>query len=92
MINGLNTLMVKFGIDKFLHFFFAAWFVAEFKVFGLNAVVIACFAIWILGYLKEKFMDDEFNTNDAMTSAMGAFMSLILYLIFYFMTQTEYLI
>ena len=57
MIKKFNAWMEKVGVDKLLHFFVAAWVVAECKYFGLTAMLIGLLNICTLSVIKELWMD-----------------------------------
>ena len=64
MNTKLQNLMIKInnflfenneiGADRILHFVFAAWIVAECKLWGVSAMMIGFISIVTLFFLKEK--------------------------------------
>lgn len=91
MENKLKQLMTKineflfenqnFGIDKVLHFFVGAWFVAEFKIYGVIPMMVSWFIIIIiLSFIKEKYMDKNFDARDLFFGVAGGFLSILLYI------------
>lgn len=72
-----DKLVEKFGSDKLLHFFVAAWLVAECRDYGIIAGFFGWIAVIILSALKEFFLDGEWDSMDACASAYGGFLSLM---------------
>ena len=71
-----DKLVNKFGYDKLLHFFVAAWLVSECKAFGIIAGFIGWIAVIVLSVVKEHFLDGEPEPMDACAAAYGGFLSL----------------
>ena len=71
-----DKLVNKFGYDKLLHFFVAAWLVSECKAFGIIAGFIGWIAVIVLSVVKEHFLDGELDSMDACAAAYGGFLSL----------------
>ena len=71
-----DKLVNKFGYDKLLHFFVAAWLVSECKSFGIIAGFFGWFAVMILSVVKEHILDGEPDSMDACAAAYGGFLSL----------------
>lgn len=78
MIGKFNAWMEKVGVDKLLHFFVAAWVVAECKAYGVSAAGIGFVVIVVLAFLKERFLDKEFSAMDFWWSACGGFAPMLL--------------
>lgn len=76
-----DKLVEKFGVDKLLHFFVAAWFVSECKAYGIGVGCIAWILIVVLAFVKEKWLDDFLDARDLLWSAFGGFASIILMVI-----------
>ena len=70
-----DKLVNKFGYDKLLHFFVAAWLVSECKEFGIVAGYIGWIAVIVLSIVKEHSLDDEPESMDAFAAAYGGFLS-----------------
>lgn len=73
-----NRIIEKFGYDKLLHFFVAAWVVSICSMYGISVGGIAWIAIVMLSIIKEKVFDDYLDAKDIFASALGGFVSLIL--------------
>ena len=73
-----DKLVNKFGYDKLLHFFVAAWLVSECKAFGIIAGFIGWIAVIVLSVVKEHFLDGELDSMDACAAAYGGFVSLFI--------------
>ena len=71
-----DKLVNKFGYDKLLHFFVAAWLVSECKAFGIIAGFIGWIAVIVLSVVKEHSLDDKPEPMDACAAAYGGFLSL----------------
>lgn len=71
-----DKLVNKFGYDKLLHFFIAAWLVSECKAFGIIAAFFGWIVVIILSAVKEHFFDDEPEPMDACAAAYGGFVPL----------------
>lgn len=73
-----DKLVEKIGYDKLLHFFVAAWLVSECKSFGLEVAGIVWIIVGLLSFVKEKYLDNNFNYWDAWFSVLGGGISLFL--------------
>lgn len=76
-----DKLVEKIGADKLLHFFVAAWIVAECKAYGIEAGCIAWITVVILSVIKEKVLDKHIDAKDIFAGALGGFTSLVLQII-----------
>ena len=76
-----DKLVQKIGADKLLHFFVAAWVVAECKAYGIEAGCIAWITVVILSVIKEKLFDKYVDAKDIFAGALGGFTSLVLQII-----------
>ena len=81
-----DKLVEKFGADKLLHFFVAAWLVAECKNYGIIAGFFGWIAVIILSALKEFLLDEEWDSMDMVAGAYGGFLSLMIGALFYLLT------
>lgn len=81
MIERFNLWIEKVGVDKLLHFLVAAWVVAEFKAYGYLFGFIGFILVCILAVVKELWLDEKADINDAFWSVFGGFFSLFLMLI-----------
>lgn len=73
-----DKLVNKFGYDKLLHFFLAAWVVSECKAFGIDVGCIAWIVVVVLSWIKEDFLDDHVDARDIFAGALGGFVSIAL--------------
>jgi hypothetical protein len=73
-----DKLVNKFGYDKLLHFFVAAWLVSECKAFGIGVSCIAWIVVVVLSWIKEDFFDEQVDARDIFAGALGGFVSLAL--------------
>lgn len=73
-----DKLVERFGADKLLHFFVAAWVVAECKAYGIEAGCIAWITVVILSAIKEKVFDKYVDAKDIFAGALGGFVSLLI--------------
>ena len=83
LMSKINNFLFEnpnIGIDKVLHFVVAAWFVSEFKIYGITPMMLSFLFISILAFIKEKYMDSVFSTRDFLFSVVGGFTSIILYI------------
>lgn len=76
-----DKLVEKVGADRLLHFFVAAWVVAECKAYGIEAGCIAWITVVILSVIKEKVFDKHIDAKDIFAGALGGFTSLVLQII-----------
>ena len=76
-----DKLVQKIGADKLLHFFVAAWVVAECKAYCIEAGCIAWITVVILSVIKEKVFDNHIDAKDIFAGALGGFTSLALQII-----------
>lgn len=76
----INSKIASVGIDKVLHFFVGAWITAECKVFGDPLILgLSLLFVILIGYIKEKVMDKEFDFADMWFGAAGSIISIFLY-------------
>ena len=73
-----DKLVEMVGVDKLLHFFVAAWVVAECKAFGIGVGCIAWIVVVVLSWIKEDFLDDHVDARDIFAGALGGFVSLLI--------------
>jgi hypothetical protein len=73
-----DKLVERFGVDKLLHFFVAAWLVSECKAFGIGVGCIAWIVVVVLSWIKEDFFDDHVDARDIFAGALGGFVSIAL--------------
>lgn len=85
-LNNLMTIINNFlfenpniNVERVLHFFFAAWFVAEFKFFGCIYMIIGLILISLLSLFKEKCLDSYFDNGDFFASILGGLFSVLIY-------------
>lgn len=73
-----DKLIEKIGYDKLLHFFVAAWLVSECKAYGIDVAVFIWLLVWMLSFIKEKYLDNKLNYWDVWFSVLGGGISLFL--------------
>lgn len=78
MIEKFNAWMEKVGVDKLLHFFVAAWVVAECKYFGTFWGIFGLFLVVVCSIVKECYIDEEADSKDGLWSFMGGALSLVI--------------
>ena len=78
-MNKLNSWIEKIGADKLLHFFVAAWVVAECKPYGTTAMLLSFVAIILLSIVKEYLLDEKGEYKDIISSVLGGVFSLLLF-------------
>ena len=83
LMSKINNFLFEnpnIGVDKVLHFVVGAWFVSEFKIYGVFPMMLSFLFTSILAFIKEKYMDSVFSTRDFLFSVIGGFTSIILYI------------
>lgn len=83
MSNITNWFIDNFGADKVLHFLGGAWITSMLTVFGWNGIISATFVVFILSFIKEQFMDEEFDKWDITAAMIGYAVSTIIYGIYW---------
>jgi hypothetical protein len=73
--------MEKVGVDKLLHFFASAWFVAECKPYGTTAILLGFVAIILLSIVKEYVLDKKGEYKDIISSILGGVFSILLFIV-----------
>lgn len=81
LMRGFNAWMEKVGVDKLLHFFVAAWVVAEFKNFGTLWGCIGLALVVVAAVVKECYIDEQGDRKDGLWSFLGGAVSLAIMLI-----------
>lgn len=79
MLKWWNNLIVRIGVDKLLHFLLFAWVVAEAKQFGDVAMWAAYWLMAVLSIVKEIWLDNKGDMEDALYGAAGGGVSVIMY-------------
>ena len=83
LMSKINNFLFEnpnIGVDRVLHFVVAAWFVSEFKIYGVFTMMLSFLFISFLVFFKEKYMDETFSIKDFLFSVVGGFTSIILYI------------
>ena len=73
--------MEKVGVDKLLHFFVAAWFVAECKSYGVAPMLLGFVVIVLLSVVKECVLDKTGDYKDVLCSMLGGVFSILLFIV-----------
>ena len=74
-----DKLVNWFGSDKLLHLLVAAWLTSWFTDFGFAIALAGGFFVFLLAYVKEKFLDDHFDQEDLAASFMGIIIEIVSY-------------
>lgn len=81
MMKRFNAWMEKVGVDKLLHFFVAAWSVAECKSYGVAPMLLGFVVIVLLAIIKEYILDKTGDYKDLLCSMLGGVFSILLYIV-----------
>lgn len=81
MMKRFNAWMEKVGVDKLLHFFVAAWVVAECKAYGVAPMLLGFVVIVLLSVVKEYVLDKTGDYKDALCSMLGGVFSILLFIV-----------
>lgn len=81
MIEIFNAWMEKVGVDKLLHFFLAAWVVAECKSYGVAPMLLGFVVIVFLAVVKEYVLDKKGDYKDILCSMLGGVFSILLFIV-----------
>lgn len=81
MMKRFNAWMEKVGVDKLLHFFLAAWVVAECKAYGVAPMLLGFVAIVLLSVIKEYVLDSTGDYKDVLCSMLGGVFSILLFIV-----------
>lgn len=76
----LNNFIKDIGVDKVLHFAFGGWAVSVASPFGVLAMAIMFAIIMILSIVKEKYLDEEFDSGDINAAFLGCFTAFMAYI------------
>lgn len=74
-----NAWMEKVGVDKLLHFFVAAWVVAECKAYGIAPMLLGFVVVVLLAVVKEYVLDKKGEYKDIISSVLGGVFSILLF-------------
>ena len=81
LIEKFNAWMEKVGVDKLLHFFVAAWVVAECKAYGVAPMLLGFVVIVLLAIIKEYILDKTGDYKDVLCSMLGGVFSILLFIV-----------
>lgn len=81
MMKRFNAWMEKVGVDKLLHFFVAAWVVAECKAYGVAPMLLSFVAVVLSAVVKEYVLDNTGDYKDVLCSMLGGVFSILLFIV-----------
>ena len=81
MMKRFNAWMEKVGVDKMLHFFVAAWVVAECKAYGVAPMLLGFVVVVLLSVVKEYILDNMGDYKDVLCSMLGGVFSVLLFIV-----------
>lgn len=81
MMKRFNAWIEKVGVDKLLHFFLAAWIVAECKSYGVAPMLLSFVVIVLLAVVKEYVLDNTGDYKDVLCSILGGVFSILLFIV-----------
>ena len=81
MMKRFNAWMEKVGVDKLLHFFVAAWLVAECKSYGVAPMLLSFVAVILLSVVKEYVLDKTGDYKDVLCSMLGGVFPILLFIV-----------
>lgn len=81
MMEKFNAWMEKVGVDRLLHFFLAAWVVAECKAYGVASMLLSFVAVVLLAVVKEYVLDNTGDYKDVLCSMLGGVFSVLLFIV-----------
>ena len=87
LMKRLNVWIEKFGVDKLLHFFVAAWLVALCLLFGFVDGIVGAFIVVFLSCVKETVLDESADIRDVFWTFGGSLSSLIVGALYYFVCK-----
>lgn len=76
-----DKLVEFFGTDKLLHMFLGGWIVSMTTLFGWWGILIGFIFVNIISFVKEKFLDEFFETKDIIAANIGMIISVIVYVV-----------
>ena len=76
-----NAWMEKVGVDRLLHFFVAAWIVAECKSYGVAPMLLGFVAVILLAIIKEYILDKTGDYKDVLCSMIGGVFSILMFIV-----------
>ena len=76
-----NAWMEKVGVDRLLHFFVAAWIVAECKSYAVAPMLLGFVAVILFSVVKEYVLDKTGDYKDVLCSMLGGVFSILLFIV-----------
>lgn len=75
----IDDLITKYEIDKILHFVVGGWITSLFGTFGLISLIIGVIFTLLISFIKEKWLDNEFDKQDIIAAMIGSLISVIVF-------------
>lgn len=75
----VDNILSKFGTDKVLHFAIGGWITSLFSLCGFITAIFGVFFTLIISIVKEKFLDDTFDSGDIRAAMLGSAISVLFY-------------
>ena len=74
----IDKLINKIGSDKIIHVLLAGWLTQIGGLFGLYGIIAFPIVVILLGFLKEKYLDDTFDKDDIKANLFGCILATII--------------
>ena len=74
----VDDILDKYGTDKVLHFLGGFAITSACALFGLFSAGIGVVTTAVLSWVKEQYLDDEFDANDIIAALMGSGVAVVL--------------
>ena len=74
----IDKLINKIGSDKIIHVLLAGWLTQIGGLFGLYGIIAFPIVVILLGFLKEKYLDDFVDKKDILANVIGCSVATII--------------